>query len=49
LLQISRTRFLLRGVGFVRPKILYEKKYNNNKINIWRKEIVNSDIPNYIW
>jgi hypothetical protein len=32
LLQISRTRFLLRGVGFVMPKMCIRK--NNNKINI---------------
>ena len=25
------------------------KKYNNNKINIWRDKIVNSDISNYTW
>jgi hypothetical protein len=49
-LQISRTRFLLRGVGFVRPKICIRKKiYNNNKINIWRNKIANSDISNYTW
>ena len=28
---------------------LYKKKYNNNKVNIWRNEIVNSDISNYTW
>jgi hypothetical protein len=33
-LQISRTRFLLRGVGFVEPKICTrENNNNNNDIN----------------
>jgi hypothetical protein len=27
---------------------VYKKKYNN-KINIWRNEIVNLDISNYTW
>ena len=27
----------------------YKKKSNNNKINIWRNEIVDSDISTYTW
>jgi hypothetical protein len=45
-----QSRHPMRGAGrrwgFVRPKILYKKKNHNNKINIRRNEIVNSDIWN---
>jgi hypothetical protein len=40
----------VRNGGAVRPKICVRKKFiNDNKINIWRDKIVNSDISNYTW
>ena len=39
----------VKGEGFVKPKTCIKNKNNNNKINIWRDKIVNSDISNYTW
>ena len=37
----------VKGVRICKAQNLYKKK--NNKINIWRNKIVNSDISNYTW
>jgi hypothetical protein len=39
----------VKGGRICKAQNMYKKKIIINKINIWRKEIVNSDISNYTW
>jgi hypothetical protein len=48
-LNLRNTFHHKRGMGRCKTQNLYNFFINNNKINIWRNKIVNSNISTYTW